>query len=129
MAQAKSGGPNTANFDHPRFDELFLAMKDRENDAQRMELIREMRGILERERPWIELYHRESYALYHSWMRNVKPAGLSYPAAKYQDIDAGQRAALRTAWNVPVVWPAYALGVAAVALLVPGVVTFFRERQ
>lgn len=129
MAQSKGGGPNTANFADPRFDALFVAMKDRENDAKRLELIRRMRAILEVQRPWIELYHRESYALYQVWMHNVKPAGLSYPSAKYQDVDAPLRAELRAAWNEPVVWPAYALGVAAIALLVPGVVTFFRERQ
>jgi hypothetical protein len=62
-------------------------------------------------------------------MRNVKPAGLSYPAAKYQDIDAIERTELRLAWNDPVVWPAYVLAATAVGLVVPGVVTFFRERQ
>ena len=45
MAQATSLGPNTANFDHPRFNELFLEMKDRPNDGRRAELIGEMRNI------------------------------------------------------------------------------------
>jgi ABC-type oligopeptide transport system substrate-binding subunit len=129
MAEAASGGPNTANFDHPRFNELFVAMKNRENDARRHELIREMRGILEQERPWIELFHRESYALYHGWVHNVKPAGLSFPVAKYLDIDERERDRLRTAWNDPIVWPAWALALGAVGLVVPGIVTFFRERQ
>jgi hypothetical protein len=104
-------------------------MKDRGNDERRLEIIREMRAILEHERPWIELYHRESYVLYHAWMRNVKPAGLSYPQAKYQDIDAALRARLRADWNRPVKWPAYALALIGVAIVIPGVVTFFRERQ
>ena len=104
-------------------------MKDRGNDERRLEIIREMRAILEHERPWIELYHRESYALYHAWMRNVKPAGLSLPQAKYQDIDAALRARLRADWNRPVKWPAYALALLGVAIVVPGIVTFFRERQ
>ncbi|MEE9608311.1 MAG: ABC transporter substrate-binding protein [Myxococcota bacterium] len=129
MAESESGGPNTANFNDPRYNELFLAMKDRENDARRLEIIRELLGILEQERPWIELLHRESYSLIQPWLRNVKPAGLSLPASKYQDVDAGRRAALRARWNDPVVWPAYALGVAAVALVVPGILTFLRERQ
>ncbi|MBW1687726.1 MAG: hypothetical protein JRS35_22040 [Deltaproteobacteria bacterium] len=129
MAESNSGGPNTANFDHVRFNELFVEMKDRENDTRRLEIIREMRAILEEERPWIELYHRESYALYHAWMRNVKPAGLSYPQAKYQDIDAALRARLRAEWNRPVKWPAYALALLGVAIVIPGIVTFFRERQ
>jgi ABC-type transport system substrate-binding protein len=129
MSESSSGGPNTANFANDRFDELFVAMKDRENDAGRLDLIREMLGILEVERPWIELYHRESYVLYHEWMRNVKPAGLSLPAAKYQDIDAGRRAELRAAWNQPVVWPVWVLAAAALVVLVPGILTFLRERQ
>ncbi len=129
MAESRTGGPNTANFADPRFDALFERMKDMENGPERLALIREMREILEEEVPWIELYHRESYALYHAWMKNVKPAGLSYPASKYQDIDAPQRTVLRTGWNDPVVWPAWGLGGLAVVLVIPGVVTFFRERQ
>jgi ABC-type transport system substrate-binding protein len=129
LAQSKSHGPNTANFANPRYDELFLRMKVAENGEPRLALIREMRAILERERPWIELFHRENYALYHSWMRNVKPAGLSLPAAKYLDLDPAQRKQLRDWWNQPVVWPAYALALLTAAILVPGVLTYLRERQ
>jgi ABC-type oligopeptide transport system substrate-binding subunit len=129
MAQAKSGGPNTANFDDPAFNERFLAMKNLENGPRRLAIIREIKEILERERPWIELFHRESYALYHAWMRNVKPAGLSLPAAKYVDIDPAVRKDLREKWNRPIRWPAYALAGLAVAIAFPGVLTFLRERQ
>jgi ABC-type transport system substrate-binding protein len=129
MAQAQSGGPNTANFDHPRFNALFLEMKDRPNDARRTALIHEMREILEQERPWIELLHSESYALYHGWIRNVKPAGLSLPVAKYMDVDGELRAQERRAWNEPITWPAWALGGVTLVVVLPGVVTFFRERQ
>jgi ABC-type transport system substrate-binding protein len=129
MSGSKSRGPNNANFADPRFDTLFLEMKDRPNDARRLELIREMRAIVEHERPWIELFHRESYALYHAWMRNVKPAGLSLPSAKYADVDPALRKRLREEWNRPVVWPAYAIAGLVVVLVVPGIVTFLRERQ
>jgi len=123
------GALNTANFEDPRFDELFGEMKDMENGPGRMERIAEMQAIVERERPWIELYHRESYALYHHWIRNVKPAGISYPATKYVDIDPLDRAQMREAWNEPITWPAYALVALGFGITVPGVVTFFRERQ
>jgi len=129
MAQAKTGGPNTANFDLPEFNELFLEMKDLPNGEERLAIIRRMRKILERERPWIELFHNENYALYHTWMRNVKPAGLSLPAAKYVDLDPDRRYQLRRYWNRPVVWPAWALLAVAGAIIVPGVLTFLRERQ
>ena len=112
-----------------RFDALFLAMKARESDAERLRIIGEMTALLERERPWIELVHPEDYALYHGWLRNVKPAGMSYPTVKYRDLDALRRAELRAAWNEPVRWPAVALAALGVAIVVPGVRTFLRERQ
>jgi ABC-type transport system substrate-binding protein len=128
-ARSKSGGPNTSNFSNPRFDELYLAMKARDNDARRLEMIRQMTALLEEERPWIELFHNEDYALYHAWLENVKPFGMSFPTIKYRDLDPERRAALRREWNEPVVWPAWALAGVAIAILVPGVVTFYRERQ
>ncbi len=129
MARSASGGPNTANFSDPRFDALFLEMRNRSNDRRRIELIGEMRAILERERPWIELFHPESYGLYQPWVVNVKPLGMSFSTIKYRDVDPQRRAQLRREWNQPVLWPAYALAILVVALVVPGVVTFFRERQ
>jgi ABC-type transport system substrate-binding protein len=128
MARSK-GGPNTANFSNPRFDALYVAMKSRENDAERARMIREMIAIVEQERPWIELFHAEDYALYHGWLRHVKPFGMSFPMTKYQDLDPGRRAELRARWNEPVLWPAFALAGLALALVVPAVVTFRRERQ
>ncbi len=129
MARSKNNGPNTANFQNAEFDKLFLEMKARDNDAERLKLIHQMRAILEDQRPWIELYHRESYALYHSWVYNVKTAGLSLQTLKYRDIDPEQRTEKRREWNKPVMWPAYLLALMAVAIVVPGMRTFFRERQ
>jgi ABC-type transport system substrate-binding protein len=128
MARTK-GGPNTANFSDPRFDELFLAMKARDDDAERARMIREMTAIVEEERPWIELFHAEDYALYHGWLRWLKPFGMSFPMIKYQDLDPARRGELRAEWNRPVRWPALALGAVALALVLPGIRTFRRERQ
>lgn len=129
MARSKGGGPNTANFCDPRFDALFERMRARGDDAERMALVREMTAILERERPWIELFHREDYALYHGWLSNLKPFGMSFPTIKYRDLDPVRRAELREAWNEPVVWPAWVILAGMIALTVPAVRTFLRERQ
>jgi ABC-type transport system substrate-binding protein len=128
MARTK-GGPNTANFSDPRFDELFLAMKARDDDAERARMIREMIAIVEEERPWIELFHAEDYALYHGWLSWLKPFGMSFPMIKYQDLDPARRGELRAEWNRPVRWPALALGGVTLALVLPGIRTFRRERQ
>ena len=129
LARSKSGGPNTANFMNDRFDDLYLSMKSRPNGPDREAEIREMREILEIERPWIELFHREDYALFQGWLENVKPFGMSFPMTKYRDVDPAERTSLRKDWNRPVVWPIWVgIGLAAV-LIVPGVMTFMRERQ
>ncbi len=123
------GAPNTSNFSHPRFDALFPLMKDMPSGSERHAAIREMIAILEHERPWIELFHREAYALYHGWIANVKPAGISLPASKYVDIDPDLRHRNRLAWNEPVLWPLWAMAILFVVVVTPGIVTFLRERQ
>jgi hypothetical protein len=92
-------------------------------------VIREIRALLERERPWIELFHQESYALLHGWMRNVKPLGMSFSTFKYQDVDAGLRTVRRAEWNRPVLWPLGVLAVIALAVVLPAVVAVLRRRR
>jgi oligopeptide transport system substrate-binding protein len=124
-----AGGPNTANFDDPRYNQLFLAMRDLPDGPRRLAIIREMRAIIERDRPWIELFHLESYSLEHGWLAPSKPLGMSFSTLKYIDLDPQKRARLRLAWNRPVVWPAWVLAVAGVAIVLPGVVGVRRRRR
>jgi len=127
-ARSKSGGPNTANFCNAEYDRLYLGMKDLPNGDQRATLIRRLLAILQVERPWIELYHEEDFVLSHAWLVNSKPMGISYPAYKYKDVRPGLRARLQTEWNAPVRWPLYLVLFAVVALTVPAVRTYYRER-
>lgn len=129
MARSVSGGPNTANFQDKDFDRLFAEMKVLPSGPERQRLVEQMRSILERERPWIELFHPEDYALTHAWLRNVVPAGLSIPTTKYFDVDPELRARLRSEWNEPVLWPIFLLFGLAAAVIAPGIVTFYKERQ
>ena len=129
MMRTKNNGPNTANFSDPEFDRLFLTMKTRDNDEERLAIIRKMRGIVEEQCPWIPMFHPEDYVLRHAWVQNLKSAGLSVPTLKYRDLDPALRREKRAEWNKPVVWPAYALGLLMAMLIVPGVLTFLRERQ
>jgi len=129
MARSKNGGPNTANFQNPEYDALFQRMKVREDDAERLALVREMRDLLERERPWIELFHPEGYAIYHGWVAPPKPPGMAFAVDKYRRLDPEERASLREAWNRPLRWPAYALAAATVLVILPGVASWRRERS
>jgi oligopeptide transport system substrate-binding protein len=127
-ARSKSGGPNTANFCHAEYDRLYQEMKDLPNGDPRAALIQRMLAILQVERPWIELYHEEDFVLSHAWLVNSKPMGISYPAYKYKDVRPGLRAGLQAEWNAPVRWPLYLVLFAVVALTVPAVRTYYRER-
>lgn len=124
-----AGGPNTANFDDPEYDRLFLKMRDMPDGPERLAVIREMRGILEREGPWIDLFFPETYALIHGWVYNAKPLGMSYSTLKYRWVDAPDRARKRLAWNEPVVWPAWLLLGLAVIVIAPGIVAVLRRRE
>src|SRR5690606_25449223 len=68
MAHSISGGPNSANFKNEQYDALFDQMRTRPNDDERKRIISEMLKILEHERPWIELFYPEDYALVHGWL-------------------------------------------------------------
>jgi oligopeptide transport system substrate-binding protein len=127
-SRTKSGGPNTANFCNPEFDRLYREMKDMPSNPQRQEIVRRMLTILEQERPWIELYHRENYELSHAWLVNSKSWGISNPTYKYKDVKPDERARLQADWNAPVRWPLYLVLFAVVALTVPAVRTYYRER-
>ncbi len=129
MARSKNNGPNSANFQNAAYDELFMAMKSMDNTPERQQIIEQMRSILEQERPWIELYHRETYALYHGWYATNKTPGLSLQTLKYADIDPALRRQKRQEWNRPVMWPAYLLGFLALLVVVPGVRSYLKERQ
>jgi oligopeptide transport system substrate-binding protein len=87
-----------------------------------------MTAMLERERPWIELYHRENFVLSHAWLVNSKAMGISYPAYKYKDVKPELRAKLRAEWNAPLRWPLYLVLILVVAATVPAVRTYYRER-
>ena len=128
-ARSKSGGPNSANFCNKEYDKLYSQMKDLPNTPQRRKLIRQMIAIIERERPWIELFHREAYSLNHAWVINSKPTGLSLPNFKYLDVLPELRTKNRRDWNRPITWPAYVLVLFLIGAIGPAVLTFYKERQ
>ncbi|MBK7976886.1 MAG: peptide ABC transporter substrate-binding protein [Deltaproteobacteria bacterium] len=129
QGRVKFGGPNDMNYSNPEYDRLFELMKARDNDDERMRLIRELRAITEHDAPMIDLMFNEAYSLRHQWVKNVKPFGMSTPMTKYRDVEPEIRDATRLAWNHPVMWPAYTLAILGIAVTVPGIVTFLRERQ
>ena len=127
-SRTKSGGPNTSNFCNAEYDRLYRQMKDLPSTERRAGIIGRMLAILQEERPWIELFHRENYELAHGWLVNSKSWGISNPTYKYKDVKPELRARQQAEWNAPVRWPLYVALLLVVALTVPAVRTYYRER-
>jgi oligopeptide transport system substrate-binding protein len=129
MARSVSGGPNSVNFKNAQYDTLFEQMKTMESGPLRAKIISEMRSLVERERPWIELFHPEEYVLGHGWLEGVKPFGLSVSTTKYLSVDPVARQKLRAVWNRPIIWP-FGVGLLLLgALVIPLYRTYQREQR
>ncbi len=87
-AQSKSKGPNTANFCNAEFDALYREMKNLPNDDRRAALIKQMVAILERERPWIELYPQRELHAQSRLARQLQADGHLLPDLQVQGREA-----------------------------------------
>jgi len=105
IINTNGSGINSANYDNPKFNKLFLKMKTMKNGPKRLAIIEEMTLLLQKDAPWIWGYHPKSLALYHHWLHNVWPNPLANNTVKYRRIDAKERILKQTAWNQPVIWP------------------------
>ena len=76
-----------------------------ENSPRRLARIHKMNRLLQRDAPWVFVYHPVTFGLSHQWLKNSKPSALGRGNLKYLRIDADQRTESRQAWNKPIVWP------------------------
>ncbi len=121
------GGENASNYANPEFDRLFAKMKNMDNSAERMAIIRQMNSILQHDAPWVFGLHPKSYTLGHRWLKNRKPNDVGNNILKYQRIDAADRSAARLAWNRPVLWPLVVGLVVILLAVVPGYLGYRRR--
>lgn len=122
------GGQNSANYQNPAYDRLFLQMKAMENTPERLDLIRAMNRILQHDAPWIYAFHPKTYVLTHAWLKNRKPSDVGNNTLKYQRLDYQQRQRLRAEWNQPERWPLLLL-LGSILLLVAPIAWLYRRRE
>lgn len=84
-------GSNNASYANPRFDSLYRIMATMTNTPERLNLIQQMRAILDDEMPWIPFTHRLNFQLEQPWMHNVKPHSLMDAPLKYYRVDSELR--------------------------------------
>jgi oligopeptide transport system substrate-binding protein len=125
----QQGGANSANYENPAYDRLFLQMKNMENTPERLHIVRQMTDILRHDAPWVFGLHPKSYTLTHRWLKNRKPADVGNNTLKYQRIDAADRAVARQEWNSPVRWPLWSGLLLVVLVLLPAVLAYRRRER
>jgi oligopeptide transport system substrate-binding protein len=128
-AKATSQGENAANYDNPRFNDLFQRIENMPNSPERAALIRDMLAIAREDAPWIWGIYPVGYGLYQSWYDNAKPMFFGNNTLKYKAIDPEKRQQLRLAWNQPVTTPLWvALGLLVLGTI-PATVTIYRRQR
>ena len=112
-------GVNAANYSNPAYDKLFDEIKVMKNTPLRLEKIKQMIAIVQKDAPWVWGFHPKSLSLYHAWFKNVLPHAMSDATLKYKRIDASLRQEKQEAWNQAVVWPLLLLIVFFILMVYP----------
>jgi ABC-type transport system substrate-binding protein len=129
QARVKTQGENTSNYANAEFDALFERMKNIPNSPERQRIIDRMVELYRRDAPWVGGFHPVSYGLTHTWMMNGKPNNMARNNLKYLRVDVAKRAALRRAWNQPIVWPALLVLALVVAGSIPAFMSYRRRER
>lgn len=127
--KVKNHGENAANYSNEEFDLLFEKMKNIKNGSERLELIKNMSAIVQRDAPWLWGFHPKAFSLYHSWYKNVKPNLMANNLLKYKRVDSEERVAKRREWNKPNYWPLIILFFVLVISFIPAVISFHQREQ
>ncbi len=128
-SKVKGQGENAANYENPRFDELFRKVENMQNSPERAALIQEMIAIVQADAPWIWGLHPVGYGLYHEWLHNTKPMHFGRNTLKYKRIDAQLREERRREWNRPRTAPLWiALGLLILSAIPATLTLYHRER-
>ena len=128
-SKALKDGENAANYDNPEYNRRFEKMKNMENSPERLARIREMNHLLQRDAPWVFVYHPVAFGLSHQWLKNSKPSSLGGGNFKYLRIDANQRKESRQAWNQPIVWPLWVCLGLLILGTIPAVITIWKRER
>jgi ABC-type oligopeptide transport system substrate-binding subunit len=116
-AKSVSDGENTANYQNPVYDQLFVQLKTLDDGPRKQAVIDEMVKILQQDAPWSMGFYPWASTAVQSWIKNSKPAILIRDHGRYLRLDTTARVAALETWNKPVWWPLVAIGAALLALV------------
>ncbi len=81
-------GPNHSSFNNTEFDQLFSITETMENNEQKRKHLERMDALFQEELPWILLYYKRDYVLYHNHIKNFEPLATKlFNFFKYLDLE------------------------------------------
>lgn len=83
----RSPGPNSTNFSHPVYDQLYERALNTPSVDKRVPLYHQMEDILMAEVPCIFNFHRIFLVARQPWLKNIKSETMILDTFKYYDID------------------------------------------
>ena len=128
-SKVKHLGENAANYENNEFDALFRVMENMDNSPKRLEIIRRMIGILQKDSPWAWGFHPVAFGLRHEWVGNSKPNQMANNSMKYIKIDPIIREEKRREWNSPNIWPVVIVAALLIVGSLPGVFSLRRKNR
>lgn len=117
--KAKHGGENAANYNNPKFDQLFAAIKKLPEGKKRRALIQQSIQLVQQDSPWIFGLHPIHFSLAHQWISPSKPNPMANNTLKYKHLNAPLRQRRQQQWNRPKVMVLWLLLIFALILLLP----------
>lgn len=126
--KAGQGGENAANYQNPKYDELFVKMRDLPDGPEKEAIIDQMVKILQHDAPWMFGYYPKSGGAYQQWVRNAKPTQMVRNTLQYVRIDPALRAEKIAQWNQPVWWPLLLVALGLLLLMWPAWRTLKRQQ-
>ena len=112
-------GPNLSGYASADYDRLFERMRAMDDGPERLELLRRIRSLVEKDCPVIPRLHTVTLMLSYDWHTNVKAHPVSNDWLRYRGINAAERARRQREWNQPVYWPALFAATMAGMLALP----------
>jgi ABC-type oligopeptide transport system substrate-binding subunit len=128
-SKVKHLGENAVNYESDEFDDLFRVIENMDSSPKRLEIIRKMIAILQKDAPWTWGFHPVSFGLKHEWVSNSKPNQMANNNIKYIKIDPVIREEKRREWNNPNLWPVAIVVALFVAGSLPAIISVRRKNK
>ncbi len=80
-------GPNASFYHNPKFEEYYAELSLLQDGPRKIELMRLMQNLVNKDLPWIMQYYERNYILLHSYLKNFRPDDLITNSIKYLRID------------------------------------------